>query len=231
MKDNVTSIWHLNCPKSHMMGQLWLLLIYFLLLCIRMSWKKEKVSPGPAINERFSHQHMEVFSSQFLPSVYRLVVDWKSWRALCFGLKEKILLTTSPILQTLSWIHSYATLVSFAIYTVATLRDTPAVVLQNRLGWHCTTGALHNKMRITLRVFYGAIWSKSARLSALRRSSAAVVFLSSLFTFLCTAVKSQAKRKCFCEEVETWKTLGVSLVPSRHSTDIAGKEIAIINSV
>lgn len=84
-----------------------------------------------------------------------------------FPFERKILLTTSPFCQHLLWfIHMPLAFLPPSIYTVATLWDTPAVVLQNRLDWHCTTDALHNKMRITLRLFYGAIWSKSALLSS-----------------------------------------------------------------
>lgn len=134
-----------------------------------------------------------------------------------FPFEKKILLTASPFCQHLPrFIHMPLGFLPPSIYTFATLWDTPAVVLQNRLDWHCTTGALHNKMRITLRLFYGAIWSKSVRLSVLRPSRAAGFVVSS--TFLCATVKSQTKSKCLCEEPEILKTLWVSLVSSRHST-------------
>lgn len=101
--------------------------------------------------------------------------------------------------------------------------DKPAVMLQNRLYSHCTTGALHNKMRITLQIFYRAIWSKAACLSALHLFLCCR-FLSSLL-LSCAApwnprpgANVSVKKAESREPDVTWKTLLVSdSVPSRHT--------------
>lgn len=95
--------------------------------------------------------------------------------------------------------------------------DKPAAMLQNRLYSHCTTGALHNKMRITLQLFYRAISSCASPFPCCR-------FLSSLL-LSCAApwnprpgANVSVKKAESREPDVTWKTLLVSdSVSSRHT--------------